>query len=105
MSGVYLGNCVKEGVISATLSPAAVAPNTSAEQDFTINGLLSGDYVMVNKPTAQAGLVVGNARVKSANTLSIVFGNLTATSITPTASETYLVHLLRKDRTVTDANI
>jgi len=105
MSGVYLGNCVKEGVVSVTLSPAAVAPNTSAEQTFTVNGLQSGDYVYVNKPTNQAGLAITNVRVTAANTLGISFGNLTATSITPTASETYLVHLLRKDRTVTDANI
>lgn len=103
MAGVYLGNCVKEAVVSATLSPAAVSPNTSAEQTFTVSGLESGDYVMVNKPTTQAGLVVGNARVSAANTLAIAFGNLTATSITPTASEAYLVHVLRKDRTLTNA--
>lgn len=77
--------------IKVSLSPAIVAANTSAEQTFTVNGLAVGDFVAVVKPTVQAGLVVGGARVTAANTLGINFGNLTAVGITPTAAETYLV--------------
>jgi hypothetical protein len=77
--------------IKVALSPALVAANTSAEQTFTVNGLAVGDFAAVSKPTTQAGLVIGGARVTAANTLGITFGNLTGVGITPTAAETYLV--------------
>jgi hypothetical protein len=100
-----LGNIVKQSVISVTLSPAQVAANTSAEQTFTVNGLLPGDQVSINKPTAQAGLGIVGVRVSAANTLAITFGNFTGSPITPTASQTYQVLLSRKDSTITDGNI
>lgn len=75
--------------LTATLSPAAVAANTSAEQTFTVTGLQVGSLVQVNKPTSQAGLDIGNARVVSNNVLGITFINTTASPITPTASEVY----------------
>lgn len=100
-----LGNIPKQSVISVTLSPVAVAANTSAEQTFPVNGLQPGDHVSVNKPTSQAGLAIVSQRVSDRNTLAITFGNFTASPITPTASETYLVLLSRRDSTLTDANI
>lgn len=75
-----------------TLSPSAVAANTTAEQTFTVNGLVgTTSLVLVNKPTAQAGLGIAGARVSAANTLAITFSNDTSGSITPTASEVYEV--------------
>ena len=100
-----LGNLPKQAIISVTLSPALVAVNTSAEQTFTVNGLEAGDHVVVNKPTAQAGLGVVGFRVSAANTLAITFGNFTAGTITPTASEVYTILLSRPDRTITDGII
>ncbi len=100
-----LGNLPKQSVISVTLSPAAVSANTSAEQTFTVNGLQAGDHIVVNKPSAQAGLGIVGVRVSAANTMAITFGNFTASPITPTASETYLVLVSRADRVVTDGNI
>ena len=100
-----LGNIPKQSVISVTLSPAAVSANTTAEQTFTVNGLLPGDMVVVTKPTSQAGLGLVNYRVSAANTLAITFSNNTGGSITPPATEVYLVLVSRPDRTVTDANI
>lgn len=100
-----VGNLPKQSVISVTLSPAAVSGNTSAEQTFAVNGLLAGDHVSVNKPTAQAGLGIVGYRVSADNTLAITFGNFTAGSITPTASEVYRVLVSRPDRTITDGNI
>lgn len=100
-----LGNLPKQSVISVTLSPAAVSANTSAEQTFTVNGLQAGDHIVVNKPSAQAGLGIVGVRVSAANTMAIAFGNFTASPITPTASETYLVLVSRADRVVTDGNI
>lgn len=76
-------------MLTATLSPVAVAANTSVEQQFTVTGLRVGDLVQVNKPTAQAGLDIGGCRVVSNNLLGITFMNVTAAAITPTASEVY----------------
>ena len=100
-----LGNLVKQSVISVTLSPASVAINTTAEQTFTVNGLLAGDFVTCNKPTAQAGLGIVGCRVSAANTLAITFSNNTGSSITPTAAQVYKILVTRPDSTITDGNI
>jgi hypothetical protein len=95
MSGTGLprGNTKGLNLYSVTLSPASVAANISAEQTFTFTGLALTDWVSVNKPSTQAGLVIGGVRVSAANTLAITFGNLTASAITPTPSEAYtLLH-------------
>lgn len=80
--------------LSATLSPAAVAATTIAEQQFTITGLPAGALVQVSKPTAQAGLDIVGCRVVSNNVLGITFGNPTNASITPTAAESYTILVL-----------
>ena len=100
-----LGNLVKQSVISVTLTPAAIVLNTTAEQTFTVNGLLAGDVVCVNKPTAQAGLGIVGSRVSAANTLGITFSNNTGSSITPTAAQVYKVLVSRPDSVITDGNI
>lgn len=91
------GNIWKVGVFNITLSPISVAPNTSAEQTFAATGigLLTTDLVVVQKPTSQAGLVMGGTRVSAADTLAINFGNLTAATITPTPSQVYTVGVFR----------
>lgn len=95
-SGGGTGNIALDVVMQATLSPAAVAANTSAEQTFTVTGLAVGDVVgTINKPTAQAGIGVVGCRVSAANTLAITFANFTAGSITPTASEVYVFKISR----------
>lgn len=77
---------------TASLTPAQVAANTTAEQTFTVNGLAATTWaVTVNKPTAQAGLGIVGARVTAANTIGITFSNNTAAPITPTGGETYIV--------------
>jgi len=86
---------VSERTYSATLSPSIVAANTTAEQTFTVVGLLTADAVIVNKPTAQAGLGIVGARVSAADTVAITFSNNTASGITPTASEVYKVIAFR----------
>ena len=84
--------------LSASLTPAAVAANTTAEQTFNPAGFASlavGDQVVVNKPTSQAGLGIVNARVSATGTLALTFSNNTASPITPTAGETYTVTVFR----------
>ena len=78
-------------VITQALTPAAVPANTTAEQQFTVPGLYAGQFVQVNKPSAQTGLAVMTARVISNNLLGITFINVTASPITPTAAETYTI--------------
>lgn len=85
------------GVVTVTLDVASVGANTTAEQDFTVEGLKLGDFVGVCKPSLSAGLGVCNARVKAADTLSITFNNNTGSGIDP-AAEAYLVFWLRSDR-------
>lgn len=83
---------------SAALTPVAVAANTSAEQTFNpaaFASFVTGDTVIVNKPTAQAGLGIVGARISANGTLAITFGNFTAAPITPTAGEAYAVTAIR----------
>jgi hypothetical protein len=88
------GNLQAEYLLNVVLSPAAVAANTTVEQAFTVNGILAGDFIEVNKPALQAGLGIINTRA-AFNTLYIGFANTTAGSITPTVSEAYQVCISR----------
>lgn len=93
-----VGNLWKVGVFNITLSPVSVAANTSAEQTFSSTGigLLSTDLVVVQKPTAQAGLgIVGARPTSTADQLAITFGNFTGSPIVPTASESYTILVMR----------
>jgi len=96
-SDIPTGNIQNIFLLQATLSPAAVVSVTAPEQTFTVNGLLVGDFVNVQKPTAQAGLGIAGSRVTAANTLGITFVNPTAGDITPTASEIYLIKVTRRE--------
>lgn len=96
-TGVSEGNIKGQWVITVTLSPASVAPNTTAEQTFTCTGVQLGDMVDISKPTTQGGLGIVNTRVSAANVLAIAFGNLTAATITPTSNENYYVQVSRVD--------
>ncbi|MDR3599373.1 MAG: hypothetical protein P4L49_02640 [Desulfosporosinus sp.] len=82
-------------VFAITLSPVAVAANTTAEQTFTVNGISATDLILdVIKPTAQAGLGIVGCRVSAANQAAITFSNNTAGVITPTAAEVYKIILI-----------
>lgn len=89
-----VGNIWKSWNLTLTLTPASVANATSAEQTFTLTGLLATDYVSVNKPTAQAGLGIVGTRA-GAGFIGITFMNTTAATITPTASQVYVVYVSR----------
>lgn len=75
---------------SPTLTPAAVAANTSAEQTFTVAGLTTSDIVVVKPPGLTPGTGIVGTRVSGADTLAIAFANFTAGSLTP-VSGTYTV--------------
>lgn len=92
-----IGNIVamKQFTFGRDKTWAAVA-STSAEQTVTVPGLRLGDFVSVSKPTLQAGLSVGSARVSAADTLAITLITSGAT-VTPTALEAWSGVLFRPD--------
>ena len=77
-------------IVEQSLDVDEVAANTTAEQTFTVPGLRTKHVVVVNKPAADAGLGIVNARVSAADTLAITFVNATGTPIDP-AAETYKI--------------
>jgi len=70
-------------VYAANITPASVAANTSAEQDFTVSGLTTADVISLVNPAQTAGIGIVGVRVKSANTMTICFGNFTGGALTP----------------------
>lgn len=92
-----LGNLMHGLVLAFTNSFEAVTANTSEELTVTVSGLKVGDFVKVDKATFQAGLGIVGARVSADNTLAVEFMNNTASSITPTASDTYRVLVCRPE--------
>lgn len=106
MAGIITGNVQSVSVVSVALTPSAVAANTTAEQTFTVPGVVASDVcTSVSKPTAQAGLGIVGVRVTAANTVGITFSNNTAAGITPTAAETYRFVLWRPDSTQGGFNV
>lgn len=89
---------------TTTQTLTAVDPNTTGERSMTVTGVLATDMVaVVNKPTSQAGLLVGTARVSAADTILLTLGNDTAATITPTATQDYKVITLGAALTTTTA--
>lgn len=78
-------------VIKQALIPVAVAPNTTAVQNFTVSGLIANAVIAVNKPSAQSGLGIAGAYCSATSTLSLVYSNSTSLSITPTSGEIYTI--------------
>lgn len=88
-------NYPKVETYSVTWNPASVSANTSAEQTVTVTGLSTTDIVFINKPTTDAGLIIGGCRVSAADTLAVTFGNLTGLAINP-GSEAYVITAIRR---------
>src|SRR6185369_16341829 len=90
------GNLQGTYLLSVSLTPAGVATVTSAEQTFTVPGLLVGDQISgINFQGAWTVLVdVVNFRVVSINTMGLSFQNNTAGTVTPPAG-IYLIEVNR----------
>lgn len=84
------------GLLEISIDVASVATITTAEQTFSVVGLLPGDFVAVNKSTHNAGLGVCNARVSAVDTLALTFVNPTAGAVDPAAMK-YLVFFYRPE--------
>lgn len=84
-------------VFTASLTPAATNANTSAEQSFTVTGLLTSDTLLnVVPPSAPTAGLSGptQARISAADTLRLTWGNHTGGALTAPAG-TYTVIVLR----------
>ena len=84
---------------TVTVSPSNVSSLSTAVVALTFTGspTLSGDHVVLNKITnTQAGLGVAYARAAStAAVVQVNYVNVSAGTLTPTATESYLVASLR----------
>lgn len=79
-------------IYTTSQSPASIAPNTTQEVSMTVSGIAATDIIVaLIKPTAQAGFAVGTARASTTNTIGASFGNVSATTVTPTTTESYVV--------------
>lgn len=76
--------------IVQTLTPAAVAAQTTSEQTFNVPGVMPGDSIDINKNSHSAGLGIVNVRASAPNQLAITFMNTTGAGITPPA-EQYII--------------
>jgi len=106
--GIIDGNVAGSYIISATLTPAATATVTAAEQTFTaastglnlgLAALRVGDFVTINPPSMTAGVGLSGQRVSAAGTLAMTFVNPTAGSLTA-PSGLYIIKVDRPERQV-----
>jgi hypothetical protein len=90
------GNSHETFYITPSITPTAVAANTTATQTFSVGGLQTTDFVLVQgyQGTQTAGIIIAEADCLTANVLSIQFGNCTTGSVTP-ASGLYAVQVTR----------
>lgn len=103
-SNIPRGNVRGLIVYQQSINVGSVDANTTAEQDFTVTGVLAGDVVVPVKPTLSAGLGIVNCRVKANDTVSIQFVNATAAPIDP-AAETYTFLVFRPDNGTAQTNV
>lgn len=91
-----LRNCF---LVSVTVvAGAALTASTTTTRTYSVPGLVVGfHHVIVNKPSATAGVGIANARVSAADTLEISFGNYTAGTPSLPSSEDYLVLVTTHD--------
>src|SRR5450631_703082 len=91
------GNILYSFMIQPTLTPVAVLAAITAEQSFTVKGLLPTDFIdcYFNGPQT-AGIGIVNNRASAADTLQIGFANTTAGTLTPAAG-IYLIVVSRAE--------
>jgi len=96
-SGIIGGNIFALCAVSVTIDVASVAAITTAEQSFTVPGVLVGDIVVVVPPsTLNAGLGIAGARATAVDTVAIRFVNATAGALDP-ASAVYTLLVIRPE--------
>jgi hypothetical protein len=90
------GNAASITVITATVDLGSVAANTTEEETATVTGVKTGDFIVCQKPTLEAGLAILGARVSAANEVTLTVGNFTGGGIDE-ASETLQFLVIRPE--------
>ena len=98
MAGMVDRNGNAYGIADITVDLGSVAANTTEEETVTVPGLTTDMYVMVNKPSLDAGIGIAGARVSAANTLILTVVNSTAGAV-DASSETYKLFWFKPDAT------
>jgi hypothetical protein len=89
-----LSNVLDYGMNVGTI--AGITSFTSVESPITLSNVQATDRILgVSKPSMQAGLLVGGARVSTTGVVGVTLGNITGATITPTASEVYDLAVFR----------
>ena len=92
------GNVQLEAILQISVTPpATMNANTTVETTYTVNGIMPGDFIEINKPSHTTGLSIGNVRASAANQIAIQWVNSTTSSITNTPNELYLIAVTRFD--------
>lgn len=81
-------------IYDLTINPASVSATAESAQTFTATGLRTGDVLTVSKPSQTAGLTPMQAFVPSADQITIIFRNFTASPV-DAAEETYRIGVTR----------
>ena len=90
------GNSHETFYIQPSLTPVAVAANTTASQTFAIPGLQTTDQVLVFGVAGPqtTGIVIAESDCLTAGVLSVQFANVTASPATPAAG-VYTIQVVR----------
>ena len=83
-------------VYTASVDPASLTTELSAEQDVTVTGVAVGDVVLLaTHPTAfTTGYELAGARVKDTDVVSLAFMNVSTGTINPGA-QTFTFYMLK----------
>ncbi len=98
MGGIMDRNGDAYGIASITVDLGSVAANTTEEETVTVPGLTTDMFVMVNKPSLDAGIGVAGARVSANDTLILTIVNSTAGAV-DASSETYKLFWFKPNQT------
>lgn len=72
------GNVARMFCLSGSLNPGSIGAATSEEQNVPVVGVRVGDFVIAEKPTLDAGLMVGSCRVSATDNIKVNLMNATA---------------------------
>lgn len=79
--GIIAGNCKSITIMQATVDLGSVAANTTEEETATVNGVRTGDIVVVRKQSLDAGIVIADARVSADDEVTLQVVNATAGAV------------------------
>lgn len=82
-STIPRGNIFRVFALSGSINPGQVTTATSAEQNVPVVGVRVGDFVIAEKPSLDAGLMVGSCRVSAADNIKVNLMNCTGGNINP----------------------